>query len=98
MAFREAERIGRRVVDAVLDPAVPPATAAKLGLELIGSIDPAVVATVSTPLPSDPDGVSKLSLSQLMELGQSMGFDPSAEGRPLPAHNGSIEPLSSERE
>ena len=87
-AFVEAERVARRVVGAVLDPAVPPAQAARLGLDLVNAVDPQVTATLTASVPTDPEGVSKLSLSQLLTLGEQMGI-------PLPSQsNGSIEPLS----
>jgi hypothetical protein len=87
-AFVDAERVARRVVGAVLDPAVPPAQAARLGLDLVNAVDPQVTATLTTSMPTDPDGVSKLSLSQLLTLGESMGI-------PLPTEsNGSTEPLT----
>lgn len=87
MAFVEAERIGRRVVGAVLDPAVPPATAARLGLELVNAVDPPIQATMTSEIPTTPEGVAKLSVSQLLSLGERMGIDPSP-----PSVNGSIEP------
>lgn len=90
--FVEAERVARRVVGAVLDPAVPPAQAARLGLDLVNAVDPQVTATLTTSVPTDPEGVSKLSLSQLLTLGEQMGI-------PLPSPpsiNGSVEPLSDE--
>jgi len=76
-AFAESEAIAGRVIGAVLDPATPSVSAARLGLDLINSVDPPVVATVTTPLPSDPEGVSTLSMSQLFELGERLGIDPS---------------------
>ncbi len=86
--FVEAERVARRVVGAVLDPAVPPAQAARLGLDLVNAVDPQVTATLTASVPTDPEGVSKLSLSQLLTLGEQMGI-------PLPTTtNGSTEPLS----
>jgi hypothetical protein len=87
--FRSAERVARRVVGAVLDPTVPPAQAARLGLDLVNTVDPQVTATLTTELPTTPEGVGKLSLSQLLTLGESMGIP-----LPSPSTNGSIEPLS----
>ena len=84
-AFVERELVAQRVVGAVLDPAVPPAQAARLGLDLINAVDPPSSVTVTTPLPSTPEGVGELSLTQLMELGGSMGL--------LPLPNGSTEPM-----
>jgi len=88
-AYLSAERVARRVVGAVLDPAVPPAQAARLGLDLVNAVDPQVTATLTASVPTDPDGVSKLSLSQLLTLGEQMGIP-----LPSPATNGSVEPLS----
>lgn len=82
--FRSAERVARRVVGAVLDPAVPPATAAKLGLDLINVVDPQAMLTAQTSIPSTPEGVADLSLGALLSIGEQMGI-------PLP--NGSTEPL-----
>ena len=95
--FLSAERIAGRVVGAVLDPAVPAATAARLGIDLINAVDPQVTATISTEIPTDPEGVSKLGFSQLLAVGQSMGLVPSTDGATPPlldATNGSVEPLS----
>jgi len=86
-AFMDAERIGRRVVGAVLDPAVPPAQAARLGIDLINAVDPQVTATLTTELPTTPEGVGKLSLEQLLTLGEQLGIDPSPS-----SPDGSVEP------
>lgn len=85
VAYVERERIAARVVDAVLDPNVPSARAADLGMKLIDVVDPPLQATLTGPVPSTPEGVASLSLSQLLTIGESMGIDPS----PL----GSIEPM-----
>jgi hypothetical protein len=80
--------VARRVVGAVLDPAVPPAQAARLGIELVNAVDPQATATLTTELPTDPEGVSKLSWSELLTLGERMGI-------PLPSPSephGSTEP------
>ena len=91
-AFLNAERIAGRVVGAVLDPAVPAAQAAKLGLELVNAVDPQVTATISASMPTDPEGVSKLSISQLLTLGESMGIplptDANGSGRAIERRNG----------
>jgi hypothetical protein len=90
-AFVEAERVARRVVGAVLDPTVPPAQAARLGIDLINAVDPQATATLTAEVPTTPEGVGKLSLSQLLTLGETMGI-------PLPSldANGSVEPYSDE--
>lgn len=79
-AYVEAERIAARVVDAVLDENVAPAVAARLGLDLIDTVDPQATMTASVTAPSTPEGVAELSLSQLLAVGQSMGIDPSPHG------------------
>ena len=89
-AYVERERIAGRVIGAVLDPDVPPAQAARLGLDLIDAVDPQATATLTAPL--DPDGVSALSLSQLIELGANMGLSTP----PLNGPVGAIESESSE--
>jgi hypothetical protein len=87
-AFRSAERIAGRVVGAILDPQTPPVQAAKLGLDLVNAVDPQVTATLTQSVPTDPEGVAKLTTSQLLTLGEQMGIPlPSSE----PA-NGSTEP------
>lgn len=73
--FLESERLARRVVGAVLDPAVPPAQAARLGIDLVNAVDPLAVVSVSAPLPSHPDGVADLSLQQLLAVGESLGIE-----------------------
>jgi hypothetical protein len=87
MAFVEREAIAGRVIGAVLDPAVPSAQAARLALDLIDQVEPPIQATITGPMPSTPEGVASLSISQLLTLGESMGIDPSP-----PSLNGSVEP------
>lgn len=79
MAYVERERIAGRVVSAILDPAVPSAQAARLGLELVNTVDPPVQATLSTPLPTDPEGVASLSLSELLTVGEQLGISAASE-------------------
>ena len=86
--FASAERIAGRVVGAILDPQTPPVQAARLGIELVNAVDPQVTATLTQSVPTDPEGVAKLTTSQLLSLGEQMGIPlPSSE----PA-NGSTEP------
>lgn len=87
LAYVEAERIAGRVVGAVLDPAVPSATAARLGLDLLQAVDPPVEATLTASIPTTPEGVADLSLTQLLTLGEQMGIP-----LPSPSPNGSVEP------
>jgi hypothetical protein len=89
-AYLSAERIAGRVVGAILDPQTPPVQAARLGLDLVNAVDPPMTATLTQEVPTDPDGVSKLSFSQLMAVGQQLGVTPPL----LDATNGSTEPLS----
>ena len=71
----EAERIAGRVIDAITDPRTPSVPAARLALDLINSVDPPMQATITAPLPTDPEGVSKLSISQLLAVGQQLGIE-----------------------
>ena len=84
----EAERIAARVIDGVLDPNVPSARAADLGLKLIDVVDPPMLATVTGPVPTTPEGVADLSLSQLLAVGQQLGIDPSPHGSTEPYSEG----------
>lgn len=87
MAFVEAERIAGRVVGAVLSPQTPDVQAAKLALDLLQAVDPQATATLSAEVPTTPEGVAKLGISQLLTLGEQMGIP-----LPSPSPNGSIEP------
>jgi hypothetical protein len=79
----ESERIAARVLDGVLDPSVSPATASRLGLDLLDAVDPRVEVTASTSLPT-PEGVAEMSVSQLLTLGERLGIDPSPNGSTEP--------------
>lgn len=74
-AYVERERIAGRVIGAILDPAVPSGQAARLALDLMDQVDPRVEATITTPLPTDPEGVSSLSIRELLAVGQRLGID-----------------------
>jgi hypothetical protein len=87
LAFVEAERIAGRVVGAVLDPRTPADRAARLGMDLIDAVDPQATLTATASMPSTPEGVADLSLSQLLTIGQEMGIP-----LPTPPQHGSIEP------
>jgi hypothetical protein len=75
--FVEAERVAAAALDGAIDPAVPLAARAKHALKLIETVEPTAQVSVSTSLPSTPEGVAELSLSQLLELAQEHGIDPS---------------------
>lgn len=75
MAFVESERIASRVLDGVLDPDVPSHAAATLGLKLLDAVDPLLGVEVTGPLPSTSEEVGKLSISQLLAVGQQLGIE-----------------------
>lgn len=84
-ANREAERLAWRAVDAALDPSLPSDRAVSTVLSLIEAVDPQAHVELSTSLPEG--GIGGMSLAQLVSFAE-------ANGIPLPASDGSTEPLA----
>jgi hypothetical protein len=78
-AYVEREAVAARVVSAVLDPSVPSAQAARLGLELINTVDPPLQASVTAEIPTDPEGVNQLGLAELLALQEKLNPSPALE-------------------
>ena len=76
--FAEAERVAAAALDGALDPALSSASRSQAALRLIDAVDPPLRAELTMPLPTDPDGVSALSLSQLDALALQVGISDSA--------------------
>jgi len=70
----QAGQVAGRVVGAVLDPAVPPAQAARLGLDLIDAVDPLATVSFETALPDSVDALQGMSFSGLQSLALAQGL------------------------
>ena len=65
----------------ILDDSASSTQRHNAALALIREVEPTAQVTVSTPLPSDPEGVKGLPLSALLSIAQEHGITPS---QPLP--------------
>jgi len=75
--WAHGERVAAAALDGALAPSVPPAVRAAHALKLIEAVEPTAQVSISTSLPTDPEGVASLSLSALLQLAEEHGIDPS---------------------
>jgi hypothetical protein len=66
--FAESERLVAAALDGALSPEVTVQSRAAHALKLLESVEPTVQATLQMELPSTPEGVDSLSLSQLLHI------------------------------
>ena len=81
MAFAEGEAIARAALAGATDPAISPGDRAKHALKLIDAVDPQQTLSLDADLPTDPEGIERLGLKDLLSVAQHMGIelpDPSA--------------------
>lgn len=76
-ALLNAERVAGRVIGAVLDESTPPATAAKLGLDLIEAVDPRQSAEVTMTGNLNGEAIEGMGFRELLSFAQGHGIDPS---------------------
>lgn len=62
-------------LDGINDPS--PSKRASSALALLNAVEPVPKAQLSVDVPTDPDGVSALGLSELRALAEQVGLDPS---------------------
>lgn len=72
--FADAERVAAAALDGAVAPEVPVQSRAAHALKLIELVEPTVRAEVSMALPSTPEGVAELSLSQLLSIAEENGI------------------------
>jgi hypothetical protein len=69
LVFAESERVASAALDGALAAELPADRRAAHALKLIDAVDPmAAVTATMTSLPSTPEGVDSLSLSQLLHI------------------------------
>lgn len=76
MAFLNGEAIAAAALQGVTDPAEPVSRRAAAALRLLDAVDPPVSVTLDTPIPTDTEGVSALSLSELLSIAEKLGIEP----------------------
>jgi len=74
-AFVEQERVVDAAFAGLDDPS--PSKRASSALALLNAVEPQPKAALQVDVPTDPDGVSALGLSQLRALAEQVGLDPS---------------------
>jgi len=75
MVIAEGERVAAAALDGALNPALSPAARSATALKLIDAVDPQAKLTATLTVPSDPEGVSALSLAELDQLALQAGLD-----------------------
>jgi hypothetical protein len=73
--FAERERIVGAALAGLDDPS--PSRRTSAALALLNAVEPQPKAALQVDIPTDPDGVSALGLSQLRALAEQVGLDPS---------------------
>ena len=79
--FADAAAVAEAAMSPILDDSASSTQRHNAALALIREVEPTAQVTVSTPLPSDPEGVKGLPLSALLSIAQEHGITPS---QPLP--------------
>lgn len=75
MAFAESEAIARAALAGATDPQIAPSERAKHALRIIDAVDPQATLSVDADLPTDPEGIERLGLRDLLGVAQHMGIE-----------------------
>lgn len=75
MAFAESEALGAAALQGALDPSLPIGERSRAALKIIDVVDPQQTMSVEAELPTDPEGVERLGLRELLGYAQHLGLE-----------------------
>lgn len=70
LVWTERERLAMAALDGAIDTSIPAQSRASHALKLLDAVDPLTQVSTQVELPTSPEGLESLSLSQLLSIAE----------------------------